>query len=467
MPSVLATDGYKLSMAEAGFALRTETFYYSHRKGGVQKVPFDGAAMVRALLPEATEDDYRYLQACEYEMGAAFKAAILRRDKLKIASVPKGAWVLPREPILSVTGPSALVSWLEPLVLQLSYRVQIATVALEDKELLPKTVTCEEQRAIVQETLEAIGVVAPPIAVDPDAYRARVAKRALELASAAGARVFEVGLRAASCIDQHMIALEGCKEGGITRTSHVLGAKRLGMIPVGTMGHEHIMRYGDDEAAFRAMRDRRPGRSSYLLDTFDTLRSGLPAAYAIISEDPAARDSIRYDSGDKTQQYKHAVALAQKYGIRPVHILEDGFDLEQTIYFEQLRNELGVASDDQFYGFGGYLVSDGKLTRDRVSAVYKLTQTGRKPTMKFANESGEGKRSVPGRPIIFRRVRGDGAGGIIGQEGEPVPEGYALLTGAERDLGRPEQTRVELSEATRALVADLEKERTLRLGELQ
>ena len=37
--SLLATDGYKFSMAEAGWPLRTETFYYSHRKGGPQVLP--------------------------------------------------------------------------------------------------------------------------------------------------------------------------------------------------------------------------------------------------------------------------------------------------------------------------------------------------------------------------------------------------------------------------------------------
>ena len=35
MTSITNSDGYKFSMAEAGAALRTETFYYSHRKGGI------------------------------------------------------------------------------------------------------------------------------------------------------------------------------------------------------------------------------------------------------------------------------------------------------------------------------------------------------------------------------------------------------------------------------------------------
>jgi len=58
--SLLATDGYKFSMAEAGWPLRTETFYYSHRKGGPQVLPVDVPAFVRSLLPRPADDDYRY-----------------------------------------------------------------------------------------------------------------------------------------------------------------------------------------------------------------------------------------------------------------------------------------------------------------------------------------------------------------------------------------------------------------------
>ena len=48
-------------MAEAGWPLRTETFYYSHRKGGPQVLPVDVPAFLRSLLPRPADDDYRYL----------------------------------------------------------------------------------------------------------------------------------------------------------------------------------------------------------------------------------------------------------------------------------------------------------------------------------------------------------------------------------------------------------------------
>jgi nicotinate phosphoribosyltransferase len=455
--SVLATDGYKFSMAEAGWPLRKETFYFTFRRGGAQVVPFDMAAYVKSLLPYADGSDYAFLAEHEYAMGDAFKAAV-RASHVEVHGAPKGAWVLPHEPIATVTGPSALVSWLEPLMLQAHYRIQLATLAKQGGEALARavaTVTCEAQRAVVRETLDAVSVRAPEIHVDASAYASRVRARAKELVEIAGsgARLFEVGLRAASCIEQHIVALEACRDAGLTRTSHVLGAQRLGMIPIGTMGHEHVQRYGSDEAAFRAIKERRPQRSSFLLDTFDTLKSGIPAAFEIIGEDPDARDSIRYDSGDKEAQYVFAVALANKLGVRPIHILEDGFDAEQLRRFEALREKSGVKPDEQFYGFGGWLISQTEgsgLTRDQVAAVYKLCKTGKRPVMKFSNDAG--KVSVPGVPVAWRRVRGSGPTGIVAQEGEPLRDGYVRLEDAGED--KPADDRVELSDATRALAED-------------
>src|SRR5688500_14472901 len=120
MSSLLLTDGYKFSMAEAGWPLRRETFYYSHRKGGPQLLPFDAAALVRSMLPEPKAEDYAYLAAHEYEMGGGFKGAVLKSDKLEVKALPKGSTFFPREPVFSLTGPSALVSWFEPLLLQLN-----------------------------------------------------------------------------------------------------------------------------------------------------------------------------------------------------------------------------------------------------------------------------------------------------------------------------------------------------------
>ena len=124
--SLLETDGYKFSMAEAGYPLRQETFSYTHRKGGWQFLPVDVAEVVRDLLPVASADDYAWLDTHGYFQGGAFRSAIARHDRVRVDAMPKGSWFWEREPVFTVTGPSALASWLEPLILQLHYATWIA-----------------------------------------------------------------------------------------------------------------------------------------------------------------------------------------------------------------------------------------------------------------------------------------------------------------------------------------------------
>lgn len=441
MTSILKTDGYKFSMMEAGWPLRQETFYYSHRKGDPAILPIDVKEFIKKNLPFTSTKDAAFLEANEYSLGIGSRTALRAHDELKINALPKFSIFYPGEPVFSLTGPSALVSWFEPIALQINFMIQVATLAVSDPHSFKVQMAvrnCEHEVLLIKEILDAIGIKAPPMEGCPDEYRKSVftTARALVQAVEDPNRIFEVGLRSASCMAMHQIALEACKEAGIKRTSCVWGADMLGMRPIGTMGHEHVMRYGNDEAAFRAMRDRRPYRSSYLLDTYDTFLSGIPAAFRVMAENPRLGDSIRYDSGNKEAQYLFAESRARELGLEPVHILEDAFDLEQTVRFEALRKQLGVPMNRQFYGYGGALVAKpgfGDIHRDKVAAVYKLSQTGPKAVMKFGNEAKGGKMSIPGKPVVWRRIGAASSNppGIIAQEGEFNREemgGYVLAT---------------------------------------
>ena len=109
--SPLATDKYKMATATAGFPLRRETFVFL-RKGGPWLMPVDGEALVRSIVPRVPDDDPELLAymaatawSCPMPTGRPRRRA---RDPLG----PQGHLDPRRAPILTVTGPSALVSHL-------------------------------------------------------------------------------------------------------------------------------------------------------------------------------------------------------------------------------------------------------------------------------------------------------------------------------------------------------------------
>lgn len=442
MTNMLLTDGYKFSMAQAGFPRRPETFYLSFRKGGWQYIPFDLEAEIRLMLPELPhilEQKHSFIDTHGYGMSGAMLEAL--RSTITIQAAPEGTWVYQREPIATLSGPSFLVSWLEPLAIRLFFPIQLATELKLHGAKIPNGMlhaTCEEQAQIMRRVLETVcpneasGLI-EKIVVAERRYSASVtaqAKQILEVVKDPS-RLFEVGMRAATCEEQHHICLQALREQGITATSNVALAYELNMTPVGTMGHEHIQRWGNDLDAYRAMRDMRVKAPSYLLDTTDTITSGIPNAIKVMKEVGHAC-SIRYDSGDIFGQYIYAHGEFKRYGLEPTHILEDGLTWDAIVKFENLRRHTELPPEKQLYGAGGLWVSrhwSNPLTRDRVAAVYKLTQTSGEPRMKWGNEDGIGKQNVPGHPVAWRRLRGSGPLSIIGQEGEAVAENYMVLSG--------------------------------------
>jgi len=470
--SILLTDAYKFSMAQAGFPLRRETFYLSFRKPGFYYIPFDLATVVKQFIPRLPNTlEASFLTANGYGLTPAMEKAI--KQDVEISAAPKGSWVYGREPILTITGPSFLVSWLEPLVIMLRFPIQVATEAmLHDRRKYDAT--CETEAEIIRQTYQAIGKNVPvEIEVDTEHYRTEVRRKVKALIAAVKGdahRLFEVGMRAATCMQMHAIAVEECQKAGMKKTSNVQMAYDLYMIPVGTTGHEHQQRWGEDGLAYRAVRDCRPQPPSYLPDTFETMLLGIPVAIEVIREDPNRSCTVRFDNRDEQDEQLERFIQAMVY---PTYIFEDSYDEERTLQNEAFCEELNLDPEDRHYGYGSHIVGWSKhdLTRNQVSAVYKLTQTGPRPVMKH---SETGKESVPGKPIIFRRVPGTSTsleyaecGGLIGQEGEEPPPGFSRLLSKTCRFPTPGDYKarpvVGLSARTKTMVDSLKRERQARI----
>jgi nicotinic acid phosphoribosyltransferase len=252
-------------------------------------------------------------------------------------------------------------------------------------------------------------------------------------------------------MQMHRMALSEVRQLKIAGTSHVYLAKELHLLPVGTTGHEHQLRFESDAEAFRAVRDRRKAAPSYLFDTIDALGVGIPAAIEVLRESPERHASVRFDSGDARAQLTAFIAA----GVAPTFIFMDGIDDKKAAALCRLQEELDSAGAPWLFGVGGYLVGRASLmslTRDRVSAVYKLCESGGRPVMKF---SVPGKESIPGKPVVWRIGTAAAMQSVIAQEGERLGPGVRLATESSakeppHPIGPP-----RLSAATQALVHSL------------
>ncbi len=438
--SVLMTDAYKFSMAQAGFPLREETFVLSFRRGQPLYNPFDLAEVVQAFIPGLPSvKEAAFLVANGYGMTPAMEKTLTM--PIRVVAAPKGTWIAPGTPALTVTGPSFLVSWLEPFLIMLNYPLQIATAARKGERNFQ--VVCSDEETILRIVEEVYNPPGMAEVYDHDADKFNVVKSSFNyifevehnvqaVVSALkrdAQRAFEVGLRAATCMQQHLMVLEMCHPKGVMKTSNVYGAWKLYMIPVGTTGHEHQMRWGgpqaDDRQGFCAIRDMRPEPPSYLFDTTDPLRKGIPAALEVMMENPNRPCSMRFDSGDQDAQFKAIQAGVKKFNLEPNLIFEDGYTADKTVKNEAFCDDEGWPIQKRMYGYGGFFVSTphpSPYNRDVVSAAYKLSCTSGQAVMKFSGSPG--KESIPGKPVVLQAIlpefKAETVIYVIAQEGEDV-----------------------------------------------
>lgn len=448
--SPLLTDAYKFAMAQAGFPLRPEVFYLSFRRGDPMYVPFDieqAILLMRPRLPDTKEAGF--LAANGYAMTPAMEFAIT--GDLDVMAASAKTWALPKEPYATVRGASFLVSWLEPLIIALNFPIQVATAIMNGQRKFETS--CADEAAIVQLMGEACGLEygALDVLVREDVFRAEIRQNLMFVNKAVDkdiGRVFECGTRAMTCLQSHRIVLEECKKAGIYRTANVKLAYELYLTPVGTTGHEHQQRWMNDVDGFMAIRDARPEPPSFLFDTRDAMRIGIPAALAVAKQCPGRRASVRFDSGDQPAQLKKFVdegALSMNL----FYIFMDGYGPIEISNMEKLGRELGINKKDRHYGIGSYLASKpspNPFGRDVVQAVYKICQSGEVPVMKHA----QGKSSVPGVPVSC--YSHDGRVRYIAQEFEKIEGTYSSGEAAIYLTDKPDQVEVKLSPQTQALV---------------
>lgn len=220
-----------------------------------------------------------------------------------------------------------------------------------------------------------------------------------------GGTVVEFGARRAQGPDGALGATRAAVVGGVTGTSNVEAGRQYGLPVTGTHAHAWVEAFPDELAAFRAYAHTYPDSTTLLLDTVDTLGSGLPNALTVARELRAAGRElrgVRLDSGDLAYLSCRIREELDAAGYPDVRIVASN-DLSENVITALIAQ--GARID--VYGVGTQLVTAGGDGGGALGGVYKLVSLNGRPRMKLTADPG--KASVPGVKTVWRASEGSGA----------------------------------------------------------
>ena len=352
-------QAYHHAETEAGRTQRAvfDMFYRENPCGNGYAVAA-GLAQVIDYIKELTfeDEDIAYLKKTgtfvdeflEYLRGFSFTGDIY--------SVPEGTVIFPGEPILRVTSSLTEAQFIETAILNIiNHQSLIATKA------------------------------------------SRVCH------AAAGDRVLEFGLRRAQGPDAGLFGARAAMIGGCFGTSNVLAGQQFDIPVHGTHAHSWIMSFEDELEAFRYYAQIYPSACNLLVDTYDTLKSGIPNAIKVFKEMKAAGKSlggcgIRLDSGDLAYLSKQARLMLDKAGLGDVFISASN-DLDEHLIAE-LKNQ---GAKITLWGVGTHLITSKEYPS--FGGVYKmaaLKTDGGEWVYKIKLSEDPAKVTNPGIKKIYR-----------------------------------------------------------------
>jgi len=291
----LLTDFYEITMMQG---------YYKENRNDIvvfdafyRRNPSDGGYAVCAGLAQVID----YIKNLHFEKGdidflrntGMFEEEFLSylatfRFTGSIYAIPEGSVVFPMEPLVKVIAPIMEAQFVETAILTLvNHQSLIATKAAR---------VCHASK---------------------------------------GGGVMEFGLRRAQGPDAGIYGARAAMIGGCIGTSNVLAAQEFSVPALGTHAHSWIMSFPDELTAFRTYASLYPQNATLLVDTYDTLRSGVPNAIKVFTELQDAgkmptRYGIRLDSGDLSYLSKMARKMLDDAGFTDALICASS-DLDEYI----------------------------------------------------------------------------------------------------------------------------------------
>lgn len=385
----LMTDFYELTMAQTYFdqGKQDEEVYFDIF---FRKNPFNGGYTISGGLEETinyiknfnfNKKEINYLRSLNQFSEKFLNYLETLKFEGDIYSVPDGTVVFPNETVLTVKAPIIMAQLLETALLaNFNHASLVTTVA--------KRITNE----------------------------------------AGDIPVMEFGARRARGIDSAVEASKYAYIGGCCGTSNTLAGMKYNIPVLGTMAHSLITESNDEYQAFLNYAKSNKDNCVFLVDTYDTLKSGIPNAIKVANDylkpNGLKFKGIRIDSGDLAYLSKKSRKLLDEAGYTETGIcLSNGLN-EYTIRDLKLQgafiNSLGVGDNIA-------------ASKERVGGVYKLVATiedNREiPKIKVSNDSI--KTINPGHKKVYRfydKKEGYALGDLLALSDEVIPnDKYTLI----------------------------------------
>ena len=364
MNLTLLTDFYELTMMQGYFKTQnTEKVVFD---AFYRKNPCDGGYAIAAGLDQVidyiknlrfSKEDIAYLRSLNTFDEDFLNYLADFRFSGDIYAIPEGTVVFPREPLVKVVAPIMEAQLVETAILTIiNHQSLIATKA--------SRVVC----------------------------------------AAKGDGIMEFGLRRAQGPDAGVYGARAAMIGGCIGTSNVLAGQLFDVPVKGTHAHSWIMSFPDEYTAFKTYANMYPDACCLLVDTYDTLKSGVPNAIRVFEEMrnagiPLKNYGIRLDSGDLAYMSKQARKLLDAAGFDDAYISASS-DLDEYLIESLKAQGCKITS----WGVGTNLITS--KDNPAFGGVYKLAavkdadSTNFTPKIKLSENTE--KVTNPGNKTVYR-----------------------------------------------------------------
>lgn len=326
----LVTDFYELTMSNGYFEknMKDTIAYFDVF---FRKIPDNGGYVICAGLEQIInyiknlrfdEDDISYLKSLNKFSNEFLDYLKSFKFTGDVWAIPEGTVVFPQEPLITVRAPIIEAQLLETMVLMIiNHQCLIAT------------------------------------------------KSSRIVASAQGRPVMEFGARRAHSVDAAVLGARAAVIGGCVGTSCTYTAQKFGTIASGTMAHSFVQSFDSEYEAFKAYAEIYPDDCTLLIDTYDSINSGIVNAIKVFNDVLLPKGyrpkGVRLDSGDLAYLSKKIRKILDDAGFQDCKICVSN-SLDETLISSLLSQGAQIDS----FGVGENLIT---AKSDPVfGGVYKL-----------------------------------------------------------------------------------------------